>query len=374
MNSPDAGRLDRDIAFLSDYWNAEPNTLDAKALAHFGVSGHPHALAWLQALHALRSQRFDEACLELKGLCSVESLLEPLDRLVQYLYKVFTAMPLSQSVGLGQDMVGQVIQHFPGNLAGSHMALEFMLYFGMFDQAGQYLGFLPTDQHIEYRALLRRAHTRLESFKPRHRFSFCILTWNRADLLDRCLTALKAKAGSEDYEIIVGVNASTDHTAEVLKRHGITQVHWNFRNESIDYYREIMDAAKGEILVEIDDNVVAFPEHFDLILEDHLKAFPDFGYIGIEPTRLSMASGTTHSMHLDAGYAEVKSGDLTLWKGPVWGCCAALRNADYRRINGLYGARLSKMVGEEPQFIRKLFLQGKQSGLICGLELVKAFP
>lgn len=373
MNSADAARLDGDISFLSDYWNGQSQELDALALAHFGLSRHPSPDGFLQALRALRARRPDDARRQLLALCEDGSLLQALDRIAQYLYKVMTGLPLSQSIGTCQDMVGRVIQRHPGHPDGSHMVLEFLIYFGLLDQAAQFLEYLPADRHLPHRAMLRRARSRLEHFTPRQRFSFCILTWNRADLLDRCLTDLKAKAASDDYEIIVGVNASTDSTAEVLERHGVGQVHWNTRNDSIDYYREIMDAAWGDILVEIDDNVVEFPQGFDQMLASHLELFPKYGYIGIEPTRLSMATSELYSMHL-GGYVEERSHDLSLWQGPVWGCCAAMRNLDYRRINGLYGARLSKQVGEEPQFIRKLFLHGRQSGLIRGPRLIKAFP
>jgi len=375
MNSTDADRLEGDVDFLSHYWNTRPPETDALALSHFGLTGQSGSDGFLRALDMLRARRPDAVRQLLLTLCEDEHLLRPLDRIAQYLYKVLTGLPLSRSIGICLDMVDRVIRRHPLHPHGGHMVLEFLIYFGLLDQAEQFLAHLPAQQHLEHRAMLRRARSRLAHFVPRHRFSFCILTWNRADLLDRCLADLKAKAASDDYEIIVGVNASTDHTAEVLTRHGISQVHWNARNDSIDYYREIMDAAKGEILVEIDDNVVEFPPGFDHMLAGHLEAFPHYGYIGLEPTRLSLASGSTQSMHLDgAGYVEERSGDLRLWRGPVWGCCAALRNRDYRRINGLYGARLSKTVGEEPQFIRKLYLHGMQSGLIRGPRLIKAFP
>lgn len=359
---------------MSLFWCDHAPGADALLLAHLGLSKHPQAGSVLHALNALRAQRISEGRALLLSLCEDVSLLQALDRIGQFLYKILTSLPLDQVIALSQEMMARVIQRHPADSDGGHMVLEFLIYFGLFDQASQFLDHLPSHMHIEHRAMLRRARSRQEHFVPRHHFSFCILTWNRADLLDRCLADIKAKAFSEDYEIIVGVNASTDHTAEILARHGITQVHWNARNDSIDYYREIMDSARGEILVEIDDNVVEFPPGFDQVLATHLAAFPGYGFVGIEPTRLSLASGATESMHLAvAGYSEERMGDLALWRGPVWGCCAALRNEDYRRINGLYGARLSKAVGEEPQFIRKLLVHGRQSGLIRGLPLVKAF-
>lgn len=374
MTSTDAARLELDIAVLSAYWAQGRDALSL-SLAHFGVLGHPREQEFAQLLGALHARQIDLTRDLILSLGLAGDLLQPLDRVVQFMYKVLTGIPLGASIDVSQSLVAEVLRTHPGNPDAEHLALEFMLYFGLLESAGQLLDLLPRDRHMPHRAMWRRAKSRLENFTPRTRFSYCILTWNRADLLDRCLTDLRLKTNSQDYEIIVGVNASTDHTADVLARHGIEHVHWNVRNDSIDYYREIMDAASGEYLVEIDDNVVEFPTGFDDILVNHFQAFPEYAYLGFEPTRLSLATGETAAMSVgDESYTPLQSEGLKLFHGPVWGCCAMIRNQDYRRINGLYGVRLSKQVGEEPQFIRKLVVHQKKSGLLKGYRLLKAYP
>lgn len=69
-----------------------------------------------------------------------------------------------------------------------------------------------------------------------------IVSWNTADLLDRCLAALPAALGDLSSDVVVVDNASSDHSAEVAQRHGITLVH-NARNEG--YARGMNRALAG---------------------------------------------------------------------------------------------------------------------------------
>lgn len=365
-------RLEADVDLFSAYIMGEAQ-LGPALLEHLGIAQRPPGPGILRALDALRQQDFEGATTLLRHIASDALLLPALDRTLQYLYKVTTAFAYAKILESCSQVVVEVIDRHLREPIGQELVLEFLLYFGKLNEAMQILAALPATAVPKYRAELQRARLRQELFIPRKRFSFCLLTWNRADLLDRCLAELKAKAASQDYEIVVGVNASTDHTEQVLAKHGIENVLWNSRNDSIDFYRAVFDAALGEYIVEIDDNVVEFPQNFDLLLEAHMQAFPDFGYIGIQPTRLSLSTGQEESMVI-AEYGEVSARGLKLHLGPVWGCCAILRNRDYRQINGFYGIRMSKAIGEEPQLMRKLSVHGKKSGQIIGPRLVKAFP
>lgn len=366
------GRLEADIGLFSAYLMGETQ-YGLALLEQLGVARHPLGPSLLLALDAMRQRDVEHVIVVLRHVATDTQLLTALDRTLQYLYKVTTAFDYAKVLEICSHSLAEVIARHLASEPGQRLVLEFFLYFGKLKEAEQILAVLPATAVPEYRATLQRARLRRDLFVPRKRFSFCLLTWNRADLLDRCLTEIKAKVASQDYEIIVGVNASTDHTAQVLAKHGIEHVLWNPRNDSIDYYREVFDAAVGEYIVEIDDNVVELPDGFDGLLERHLEAFPEYGYIGIQPTRLFLSSGQEESMVI-AEYGEAHAGDLTLHLGPVWGCCAILRNRDYRAINGFYGVRMSKEIGEEPQLMRKLRMHGKKSGQIIGPRLIKAFP
>lgn len=371
MRSGTAAHLEDDLSLFSTYIMGGKHA-GPTLLQHLGVADHPLGPGLLQGLDAIQESDFDSAKAAFRRGAEDAALLPALDRTLQYLYKFMTAFSIPRTLEISTLVVADVICRHLHDAAGQRLVLEYFLYFGKLKEAEQIFAAVPVTAP-DYWAALQRGRLRQELFVPRKRFSFCLLTWNRADLLDRCLTELKTKVASQDYEIVVGVNGSTDHTEQVLAKHGIQNVLWNPHNDSIDFYRAVFDAAVGEYIVEIDDNVAELPQDFDRLLEDRLMAFPDFGYIGIQPTLVSLSTGQEQNLVI-AEYDELNAGGLKLHVGPVWGCCAIIRNRDYRQINGFYGVRMSKLIGEEPQLVRKLLMHGKNCGQIMGPRLVKAAP
>jgi GT2 family glycosyltransferase len=70
-----------------------------------------------------------------------------------------------------------------------------------------------------------------------------IVSWNTADLLDRCLAALPRALGDLEAEVVVVDNASSDHSADVAARHPGVEVHRN--RDNIGYARAMNQALHG---------------------------------------------------------------------------------------------------------------------------------
>ena len=326
------------------------------------------------ALQSYARGDFAQAGQSLQGFAAAEHRLAALEAVFEVLYKAISADIPGAAVNWVNLAVALYQQHST-HPAMQRLVLEFFTYFGLWEHALTVFGQLPAAPFEPWRRQIMLGRARAEGYQPKHRFSFIVLTWNRADLLDRCLTEIQARAGGEDYEILVGVNASSDHTARVLEQHPRARAHWNTRNDSVDYYRQLFAAAEGATLIEIDDNVVELPEAFDLTLERHLQTFPEYGYIAFQPLRLDTASGTRERMDgaPESAYERVERAGLTLHAGPVWGCCAAITKRDWLDINGFYGVRLSKTIGEEPQIVRKLRLRARDGAMIRGQTVLKAY-
>ncbi len=347
----------------------------AALAAHFGLEHDPEGALQLGiALQTYARRDTEQAARALKAFAASESRLPALGRVFEVLYKAINSGFRSASTFWIQLAVELYGEH-PQVPEAQRLILEFFTYFGLWNHALSVHSLLPAELFDPWRRHLMLGRARAEGFQPKHRFSFVLLTWNRADLLDRCLAEIRAKAGSGDYEILVGVNASVDHTAQVLERHGIERVFWNQRNDSIDYYRVLFAAAEGNTIIEIDDNIVELPRGFDLTLERHLTVFPEHGYIGFQPTRLDVMSGARSIMRgaPDEEYLPIEREGLTLYEGPTWGCCAAITKRDWLDIGGFYGLRMSKTIGEEPQITRKLRLRGREVGLVHGETLLKSY-
>jgi hypothetical protein len=325
------------------------------------------------ALQAYAKSNFELSAETLMAFAAKESRLPALGRVFEVLYKAVTCDSGLASLHWVKCAV-ELYKAHPQAPEAQRLVLEFFTYYGLWNHALTVHAQLPREPFEPWRRQIMLSRARAEGFQPRCRFSFVLLTWNRADLLDRCLTEIHAKAGSDDYEILIGINASTDHTAQVLEKHGIKQAFWNTQNDSINYYRKVFDAAQGATIIEIYDNVVELPNAFDLMLEKYLQVFPEYGFLGFEPARLDLATGAVTPMEAQsASYQPLVRDGMTVYVGPVWGCCAAIAKRDFLDFGGFYGLRLSKTLGEVPQIQRKLRMHGRDGALIRDQTLLKAY-
>jgi glycosyltransferase involved in cell wall biosynthesis len=117
------------------------------------------------------------------------------------------------------------------------------------------------------------------------RVSFIICTFNRADILPRCLNAAcRQTLPASDYEVIVVDNASNDHTRAIVERVAactpkpvVRYLHEIARG--LSYARNAgARAARAPIVTYIDDDAIAAPG----LLSEIVSAFspPDAGAVG----------------------------------------------------------------------------------------------
>ena len=86
-----------------------------------------------------------------------------------------------------------------------------------------------------------------------------IVSWQTAELLDRCLAALPGALGSLAAEVVVVDNASTDGSADVARRHGARVIE---NGENVGYARAMNQAlasADAPFLIALNPDTVARP-------------------------------------------------------------------------------------------------------------------
>jgi glycosyltransferase involved in cell wall biosynthesis len=136
-----------------------------------------------------------------------------------------------------------------------------------------------------------------------------ISTYNRsASLRQQSLAAIE-KLTYPNYEVIVIDDSSPDDTQAVIQEYqakirNFTFFH-NIKNEGICYSRNrILDNAKGDIIVFIDDDVSVFPDCLDEIVKAYTQD-PDalFAWGGVyqchgtcDPNKLTFGSGSLFSI------------------------------------------------------------------------------
>jgi glycosyltransferase involved in cell wall biosynthesis len=179
--------------------------------------------------------------------------------------------------------------------------------------------------------------------KPR--ISLVICTYNRADILPRCLSAAcRQTIPLSDYQVVIVDNASTDHTRHVVKQFGGPRgldIHYVYHPvKGLSHARNAgMAAACAPILVYIDDDAIAAPDllwHLLRTFDSHERAACAGGRIDITlPAQLPK----WYSSFFDGYYSKFDLGTTEVTKAQeIWqypfGANIAFRSEPLRSIGG----------------------------------------
>lgn len=125
-----------------------------------------------------------------------------------------------------------------------------------------------------------------------------IVSWNTAELLDRCLASLPAAAQDMEMEVVVVDNASSDESLDICHRHGVKVV----ENDSNKGYASAMNVALSaeldprgvDVLIALNSDTECPPRSLTTLAEK-LLAEPD---VGLVVPRLRNLDGTVqHSVY-----------------------------------------------------------------------------
>jgi glycosyltransferase involved in cell wall biosynthesis len=177
------------------------------------------------------------------------------------------------------------------------------------------------------------------------KFSFVILTWNRKAFFEKCLTSLIESIDSfEDTEIIVMDKGSTDGTQDFLQQFD--------KNYGLNAYKKLIGKAKGEYIVVVDDDVLAFPNNIKQVFADYLTTFKDFGYLALDVIQNEHTNGAKPEIE---HYIEVERDGKIIQKGPTGGWCTGFRRKDYRKIKLFFNWKDMNMKASEDGILSLLF-------------------
>lgn len=288
--------------------------------------------------------------------------IRPFDRMLQAAYKADPEYALG---GAAAEALRNLWSRQPDETGRIAALLEMLLYFGRNDSVENLLSTLPAEALPGLRQNL--ATVKAAAAPARCRVSVVLISWNRAALLDQALHALRGALALPDSEILVGLNGCTDDSEAVLARHGIVPAIRSPENRGIDLYRDVFALAGGDIILEIDDDVLALPPRLDALLLEHFAAFPEYGALSVLPWVRQADGGFLPGQSVVLG--RESQGERQVCHGSMWGCCLAIRRSDFYAGNGFYGATLSKRLGEEDQLMRKLYLRQRKFGFIEGARV-----
>jgi GT2 family glycosyltransferase/Tfp pilus assembly protein PilF/glycosyltransferase involved in cell wall biosynthesis len=202
------------------------------------------------------------------------------------------------------------------------------------------------------------------------KFSIIIMTWNRAAMLDQCLTTLFASLTDRDNcQIIVGNNGSTDNTEEVISSYRIDRYVKKTEKTGQEFYQELFDLAEGEYIIELDDDVVDLPKNFNQLFGEYFRSFPDYGFLGLDVVQNRFTNGAKPE---PSQYVEDVRSGMTVQEGGVIGCCACIKKETFDRIGGFNDVILSTANVEDGVITERVRNLGLRTGIIKDVKCFHA--
>lgn len=122
-----------------------------------------------------------------------------------------------------------------------------------------------------------------------------IVSWQTADLLDRCLHALPAALGGLDAEVAVVDNASSDGSADVAVSHsGVTVIRNRVNRGYAAAMNQALAGSRAPILVALNPDTVPPPGSLSTLVK-RLQARPDVALV--VPRLVNMDGTLQHSVY-----------------------------------------------------------------------------
>ncbi|WP_345949905.1 glycosyltransferase family 2 protein [Mucilaginibacter sp. PAMB04274] len=199
------------------------------------------------------------------------------------------------------------------------------------------------------------------------KFSFVVLTWNRYKFLEKCLEELtNSLANPIQCEIIVMDNGSTDKTGEVLDRYKankLIRIIRRKKNYGLSSYKKLFGYARGEYIVVVDDDVLAFPKNMDSIFADYMQTFSNYGFVALNVIQDEFTNGAKPPAE---HYTEETIDGKTIQHGPTGGWCTCFRKKQYRKLWWKFMFADINMKTGEDGFLATAFREklGLKSGII----------
>ncbi len=196
-----------------------------------------------------------------------------------------------------------------------------------------------------------------------------MLTWNRVNFLPISLQKLiDSITDINNCQIIVLDNNSDDSTWDILQdfktKYPFLEIIRNNKHTGLNAYKKLFLKAKGKYIIEVDDDVIEFPENSHNIFESYFEDFPNYGYLAMNVVQ----NEHTHGGVIDDGrYKYDKRNDKTVMEGPTGGWFSAFKKKNFYHPNFFIHFMLlnfSFKNGEDGFINHKMKKIGLKSGVI----------
>ncbi len=202
------------------------------------------------------------------------------------------------------------------------------------------------------------------------RIAIVVLTHNRVHLLRKCVENVLRSTSAATKEIVIWNNGSSDGTRaylDALDDPRLTIVQ-NQVNIGQNAYARAFEMTSSEYLVELDDDVVHAPPHWDAILLDAFRRLPKIGFLAadLEDDPYDLA---THCRYRIYEYNATEVNGVRLLVGPTGGACAITSRAVYRRAGGFRQHKKRVFWLEDKEYVATIKRLGFEAAVLADLKV-----
>ena len=167
--------------------------------------------------------------------------------------------------------------------------------------------------------------------------SIVLVTFNRLHLLRRCVQDVLNKTSPDVTEIIVWNNASTDGTKAYLSslQDRRLRVTHSDSNIGTNGFARAFRKSKEPFMIELDDDIIDAPDHWDRRMLDGFRRIPKAGYIAanVVDDGKSVASDIFYRKEKHRFTPATVAGVKVL-EGPVGGYCTITSREVFDQVGG----------------------------------------
>ena len=211
--------------------------------------------------------------------------------------------------------------------------------------------------------------------------SICILTYNRLDLFKKCINSLLKTLKDINYELIIFDNNSDDGTKEFLKdlQNNISpedkpdklKIIYNKKNIGTAGKGKIVEMAKGDFIIGLDDDVTYFPDNW---VQDMIYAYKNIPFMGYLVADVIQDDKTTGAKQPDDFYFSeyYNNGKIKLSVCPTGGWCFMISGKVYNEVGKFYFPKGRIFFPEDADYGNRVLNKGLKVGILDGLKVYHA--
>ncbi len=232
---------------------------------------------------------------------------------------------------------------------------------------------LPVKWFINRRRNKSLIKSEQEKYYNNELVSLFIITYNRLDMLKKCVDALIPTLKDVNCEIIIWDNNSADGTKEFLS--GIdgskVKVILHDKNIGTNAKGKAAEFCKGAYLFGIDDDVIDFPGHW---IQDMIYAYKNIPYIGYLAANVVQDEFTNGARPGDEYYSSelYDNGKIEFLNGPTGGWCFLISRKIYNKVGKFADIKERIFFSEDGDYLNRLINKGFRYGINKNVKVYHA--